>query len=103
MVTTSISESNNSWFLEEREDSWFGCLTSIVRKTQRQMCDLRAEYSMIATPFVPWVNARVTKNFKLGCKRLVSGVSDNVFEVMRESTRGYVAVDLSNRTCSCNF
>jgi hypothetical protein len=103
MVTTNISESSNSWLLNEREYSWFSCLTAIVRKTQQRMFDLRTEYSKLTTRFAPWVEAKVMKFYSIARKRLISCVSDNVYEVMRESTRIHAIVDIAKKTCSCNF
>jgi hypothetical protein len=103
MVTTIISESNNSWLLNERDETWFSCLSNIVRKTQQRMFDKRIEYGTMASKFTPWVVARVMKNFNLARKRLVSGVTEDIFEVIRESSRTYVTVDMARKECSCRF
>lgn len=98
-----MSESSNSWVLEERDHTWFSCLAGVVRKTQQRMFDLREEYARMTTRFAPWVEAQVTKNFNLARKRKVAFVSTDVYEVMRKSSPTHAVVDLSARTCSCNF
>lgn len=98
-----MAESANSWILEDRENTWFGCLTGVVRRVQNRTCKLREEYTGLTVKSVPWVQAQVTKTIVFARKRRIAKVTGTLFEVMRESSRTNAVVELSDRTCSCGF
>lgn len=98
-----MSEAANSWILDERDQTWFSCLSGIVRKSQQRMHAKRVEYRRMETVYVPWVEALVRKFTKMGRKRLISTVAYPLYEVKRNSTSTFAVVDIEERTCSCHF
>lgn len=101
VVTSNMSESSNSWILDEREIEPFEAVVHLVRKTGRLFFERRQIYSTMEASIPPNIMKILKDRVQEGRTRHVVRTGEHAFDVGPRNNGSFRVVNLQLRTCSC--